>query len=704
MYTMNLRNHILSGLLLPVVALFFLASCRSEENPVARAVMASSTLLQYEAVQAPAQTLTIYADNRWVSDAPEWVTVTPSSGDGTVEGVRITVTDNSDAGGLLFPRRDTIVFRGDKLLSYSYVVVTQAGDKYRGVTDRTFSEIAGLADKTVVSIPGAQVVAVNRQGFIAGDGTGYIFVASTEPVSIGDKLSFKGVKSTLNGMPALVEFDEPESLGTGAVTYPAENDISGAIATYAPAQIEYATVTGIISLGSDGNFFVSVGEEDSRKALVLAPSAEFSFADLNGHVVVVKGFTLGSNPEVVNLVAAQVEDKGVYKLIFLDDDFSWLHDLAVSAGAGDSMGKDKDDAAKNAYTAVEGFADLLAALGYEDLFPASKTIYLQTDYLKFSKGKNVNGIRLPKLDFKGVSNITLTFDWGVHVGGGGPDAVELEVVVEGNGTVVTGTMTHPQKADAPWDWKSETVRITGVDNDTRIVIRPTDFTGAVSTTSIYRRWYLDNVKVLPSDGSVTPVETEVFREDFSWIESWVTASKAGDAVGTNTPNTTAPNVYSSADCAGYLDAFAQRGYVDINPTPKVMYLQANYLKFGKTGVNTGITLPACAFGAGPVDAVVRFDWCPQITTKRDHQDPVELVVEVSGAGTAENGSAVSDPVSVTLSKDASDLFVMGWQHAEFRLKGVTDDTRITIRPVNMTIGSKDQNRWYLDNISVTAFK
>lgn len=702
---MKFLNHIFTSLLVLAVAGSFLASCQREEIPAAKAVMASSTLLQYEARQAAAQTITVYSDSRWVADAPDWVTVTPSTGIGTVEGVTVSVSDNADAAGLLFPRKDTIVFRGERLISHSCVVVTQAGDKYRGVKECSLSEIAGMADNTTVSIPAAQVVAKNRNGFLVGDGKAYAFVTGGQDLSVGDRLSFKGVKISWNGIPAIRDFDEPKVSGNEAVDYPAPNDISASIGTYSPAAIEYATVTGIVSNGEGGNYLVSVDEGGPGKARILAPLPEFGFEEMNGHIAVVAGFAFGTPDADVNFVAVQVQDKGVYKLIFLEDDFSWIHELAVDAGAGDSMGKDMDDQAKNAYTSVEGFADLLAAHGYEDLFPASKTIYLQTDYLKFSKGKNVNGIRLPKMDFKGVPDITLTFDWGVHVGGGGPDAVELEVVVEGNGTVVSGTMTHPQEADKPWDWKSETVTITGVDNDTRIVIRPTDFTGAVSATSIFRRWYLDNVKVLPSGGSTPPASgMQVFSENFEWIRSWVSAAAAGDAVGTNTPNTKAPNVYTAAECAGYLEAFAERGYVDINPDPKVMYLQQNYLKFGKTGVNSGITLPACSFGKNPVDAVVEFDWCPQITTKRNHQDPVELVVEISGTGTAENGNPVSDAVSATLGKDGTDLFVLSWQHAEFRLKGVTDETRITIRPLNMTIGEKDQNRWYVDNIKVTAFK
>ena len=52
-----------------------------------------------------------------------------------------------------------------------------------------------------------------------------------------------------------------------------------------------------------------------------------------------------------------------------------------------------------------------------------------------------------------------------------------------------------------------------------------------------------------------------------------------------------------------------------------------------------------------------------------------------------------------------DLTKLEWQHVKVRILGATPETRITIRPTNndpKVTSSRDQNRWYLDNIRVVS--
>lgn len=209
----------------------------------------------------------------------------------------------------------------------------------------------------------------------------------------------------------------------------------------------------------------------------------------------IRVFNSDLNIESVYTLTQAAYESGVYFM----DTFDWISDLAVAAGAGDSMGNDKDDNAKNAYTAVEGFADALAAQGYEDLLPGTNTIYLQTNYLKFSKTSNTNGIKLPAIMYGETTDVVLSFDWGVHVGGGGPDAVEIVVELEGNGTVVAEPIPHTA---GNWEWQTQKYYLSGVDDNTRIIIKPSAYTGEVDATKTYYRWYLDNIKVAKAKQTV----------------------------------------------------------------------------------------------------------------------------------------------------------------------------------------------------------
>ena len=465
-----------------------LTSCQPEESPLSRAILTSVSGMQFAAQNAEPQTITVYADADWTVEAPEWVSVDKTAGSRTMD-VTITVGDNMRDGALDNPKKDTIIFRGYNLLSHAYVIVSQDGDKYRDVPATDIAGILTMKDEGVVILNNAQVTAVSASGFVVADANASVFVVSKETVAVGDKVNVKGSKGTVNGLAAVTICDAVEITGNAAVTYPATTDITATLDTYASTKMEYVEVAGSL----DGANVIVEGA--SKVAAILDATSALKLADLNGHNVIVKGYTAGVTASLVNIVVTEIVDLGVNEIIYFTDNFDWVAELASSCGAGDSMGVNGDDSAKNAYTAVSGFADLLASQGYEDLFPSSKTIYLQTNYLKFSKGSNTNGIRFPAITYGGTTNVVLTFDWGVHVGSGGQDKTELLIEIEGNGVVDKETFTHTA---GEWEWQTETVTISGIDDNSRIVLKPTTFTGV--TDSGYYRWYLDNIKIIQGDG------------------------------------------------------------------------------------------------------------------------------------------------------------------------------------------------------------
>ena len=210
-----------------------------------------------------------------------------------------------------------------------------------------------------------------------------------------------------------------------------------------------------------------------------------------------------------------------------------------------------------------------------------------------------------------------------------------------------------------------------------------------------------------------------FEENFDWVAPWADVYGSGDSVGDNDHSGKAPNVYTQKTHLAYdpttgsgvegqpafLEVFAEKGYEDLNPAGQVLYTQKYYLKFGKTDVHTGIKLPANAFeGDTPVDVVISFDWCAHMITKEPFtHDIVKMVVELSGPGAcADSGAAISNAYD-TAQLDG----FMEWQKFSVQLNGVTKDTRISIRPIDMNKTSKDGadykvQRFHLDNILITA--
>ena len=716
---MRFIKNLYRSALVAVAGVLALTSCQPEESPLSRAIMTSVSGLQFAATGAEPQTITVYADAEWTVEAPEWVTVDVINGNRTMD-VTVSVGDNLRDGALDNPKKDTIVFKGYNLLAQAYVIVTQDGDKYRGIVPATISEVLSMKDEEVVVLDDVAVVAISSNGFVVNDGNESVFVSCTEPVTVGDCVDVWGSKGTMNGVPAVTICDDFKIERNFAVVYPLVNDITATIDTYAPSKLEYVELAGSL----DG---VNVLVEGATKVGALLAHSSVDLAALNGHNLIVRGFSFGATASLVNIIPVEIEDLGVNEIIYFTDNFDWVADLAASCGAGDSMGVNGDDSAKNAYTAVEGFADLLASQGYEDLFPSSKTIYLQTNYLKFSKGSNVNGIRFPAVSYGGTTNVVLTFDWGVHVGSGGQDATELQIEIEGNGTVDVETFTHTA---GEWEWQTETVTISGIDDNSRIVLKPTTFVGEVS--SGYYRWYLDNIKIVQGDGEAPApgpgtggnAGKVVYSDDFEWFADLATTEAAGDAVGTNDPGTTAPNVWKMSTSADFFARFNERGYKYLygtvgatefadgpaqEPNSGVgkegsLYLQSNYLKFGQSSYNGAIVLPALSAIEGTADVVVEFDWCWHLTGGMK-PDIMTVSVDATVGKFPTSGAGTSLDLE-SAQPTADDQSELAWQHVTLELNGATAETVLTIRPTNadpsIQNAARSQNRWYLDNIKVTT--
>lgn len=215
----------------------------------------------------------------------------------------------------------------------------------------------------------------------------------------------------------------------------------------------------------------------------------------------------------------------------------------------------------------------------------------------------------------------------------------------------------------------------------------------------------------------------VFSDDFSWVAPMVSAwndansgkkKKIGDTVGSSGKDTEAPNVYSDdAIKASFAAAFKAQGYVDLQPSEKVIYLQDQYLKLGRTGGhNNAIRLPAATALTSPSDVFVEFDHAT-MCQKDGVCDDAKIVVVIEGDGEFENGTKCSDILPVIQEKGT-----YRWTHSGTLVKGMTSETRLVVVMYRVVM-SKDSEgvykfnngkynfgvsgagRIFLDNIKIT---
>lgn len=194
----------------------------------------------------------------------------------------------------------------------------------------------------------------------------------------------------------------------------------------------------------------------------------------------------------------------------------------------------------------------------------------------------------------------------------------------------------------------------------------------------------------------------VFSEDFEWLDPWALAGDnngkpAGQTVETDDLKAYCPQLPTSkVDGVSTLDALEANGYEMLRvwaPGEKeeeCIYLQRNYLKFGKTSFQGGIVLPAITGGSG---LKLSFDWCP-MRQGSGKLDPVNLIVEVT------NGSDVKTFEVETHGWENGHK--LEWIPASIELSGVTVDenTRIAIKQKEW--GVSTANRWFLDNIKIVS--
>ncbi len=733
--------------LLTAAALALPVSCVKQETgpDVAKAVLGDVSVMHFAARNPAAQTLTIVSDGPWHTKAPAWITVTPDGGNGECQ-VTVSAAENVDGSGLLEPRKDTVILSGNKLSSRHLIIVTQEGDAYRNAQHATVGQIADLPDGKSFILDEATVAAVTSAGFVVTDSRNHLYVKSVQNLNVGDRISLKGVKGKANGVPVVPQADEcvVTQPGDGSCSYPDPIDLNAQMASYTAASMDYVSASGIVS---GGNLVFTVGDTEYAVKQVDAP-AGMSLAALNGHKATVSGFSYGLlGAKMLGVLATRVQDDGLDQLIYFEDDFEWMDPWTSAANAGDDVSANSvnTDTAPNVFANAEAFASFISEFqqrgyGYiwgwknqdwSDGDPDNgnkRTLYLQRNYLKFGKTSYSSGIVLPALSaIEGSDDIVLSFDWCFCMTGTGkPDLTTLKLDVTGGGSfdengtasseeILSGQVVEEDKTKL--EWQHVEIRINGATSATRIAIHPAYSDPDVTNSARHQnRWYLDNIKVLPAQGSGSggggggmKPGTLVFEDDFEWLDSYSATVSAPDDIADNKVNST-KNIFTTAELKPILADLQTKGYGYIwggkgltewsTAAPEgdacTLYLLKNYLKFGKSDWSSGLILPPLSALTASAQVELSFDWCWCMTGK-SKPDIMTLTAEVVGGASFELTSA---------QPTADDLTKLEWQHASVTIEGATADTRIILRPTNVdpyvSNAARGQNRWYLDNIKIVT--
>ncbi|MDR0691599.1 MAG: SusE domain-containing protein [Prevotellaceae bacterium] len=201
-----------------------------------------------------------------------------------------------------------------------------------------------------------------------------------------------------------------------------------------------------------------------------------------------------------------------------------------------------------------------------------------------------------------------------------------------------------------------------------------------------------------------PIGYTYFADDFSWMTHYGGKDDVGSIVDNNSAvalSTLNMYSYSNADAGinrGDLVAdFIAHGYTDINPTAETVYFASDYLKFGRTDVQSGIqgSLPMIAQGKS-TNVTLTFDATPCITGSKNYDD-VLLVVEIDGPGAVDVDDKITKRSAELDIQQVDKTFPWAWKTKSVVLYGITSATKITIK-TNKSGTDSGTFRYYFDNL------
>ncbi|MDE5631756.1 MAG: hypothetical protein K2I54_02960 [Muribaculaceae bacterium] len=493
-----------------------LAACDDDDNvTVAKAVLASAPSLSFEGLSAQPQSILIYADADWYSEAPEYVTISPATGHGGTTEVTVSIADNMRDGALDNPRQIDILFRGTTKKSIATVTIFQSGDTYRGVADYSVFEVAMAPDKTAMVVTDVTVAEVFSNGFIASDATGSIYVMGKPEGAVkGAQGAVKGIKNSDDASYPYVQGEVFDASGATEVDPGEPVDITSNFGSFSSDEIKYISVEGHV----EGSSILVYGQ--SGNMIVLDAVDGVNLGEYANHLVKLTGYYAGKSKDTHRVFATAIEDMGMYQIVYWSEDFEWLEPWSCQKPAGQTVETNNPDATAQQLgtnkvnidgTDVTTYQALLA-MGYEfpvtchssrGARPANQQVYLQRNYLKMGLTGYYSGLTLKPIETVPANeHVLIAFDWcSQRQGSGTWDPTKLVVVVKnGEEEVQFEVPDHEYVKDGAYYWTNARIDLGTIliDKNTKITIRncddqwPGDSNGAL-------RWFIDNIKIIAAE-------------------------------------------------------------------------------------------------------------------------------------------------------------------------------------------------------------
>lgn len=467
-----------------------ITSCKDDETNLSRAVLTSVSNLDFTSEPGEyGQMFTVTSDGDWVSEAPEWITVTPATGHAGQTEVTIYAAPNYRNNAEDKPRTAEVIFKGRNIWSVTKVKVSQGGDKFRDLEDMTLNQALTVDNGTVVSVKGLTVVLNGGKGLVATDGNSFVYIKNPIlPVTVGQKFNLQGEKATDNMKFSFLNGERMTDAGIGTVPTLTAVDITENL-----DKTKYNTLTFVSVTGSFDGSVISV-EGQNCGVYPEDASSELKLNKLAGHKIQMTGFYAGTAAPVIKVIPSEVVDLGTEggdpdEEIYFLENFEWLSPWAIAGKdgntpAGSTVETDDLDAAAPQIVAcmVDGVSALQAMLdkGYVFHRVTTKTegecIYLQQNYLKMGKTSYQAGLTLPSIsEIPANTPVVLEFKWcPMRQGSGKIDPVNLVVIVETGGSETSiDVPTHGWGDAHKLEWIKAEVDLSKlkVDASTKITIK-----------------------------------------------------------------------------------------------------------------------------------------------------------------------------------------------------------------------------------------
>lgn len=161
------------------------------------------------------------------------------------------------------------------------------------------------------------VVAKTTGGVMVNDATGttYVYGEGVAEAKIGDKITFKAVRSEYNGVPEITGPEEVTVASSGnEVTYPEATDITANFDEFTATTPEFISMTGVLSTSKnaagDQTYYNIEVPGATMQGSVSLPLESFGMDDLVGKQIKVTGYyngISGKTTKYQNIIATKVE-------------------------------------------------------------------------------------------------------------------------------------------------------------------------------------------------------------------------------------------------------------------------------------------------------------------------------------------------------------------------------------------------------------